>query len=303
MLRLNNEKKGRLGADWKMNTSKGDQEVKTEYYAGIRMPLKNGDPDLDFCDSNAFRAKPLKLPRRQYGNERNGVKTRGITEGKNPMFIMDRPGGATVTTKNNTLCGVNNDPYYCNPSVVPDYRIAIQEPRDCTNHCNTPQHCINQQKNALLRTRGALIRNPLQVDNGDTIVNYYSNTSSYLKNRVKIESVSPNQCNTICSTNPKATRIFKPNNSRFNVQGAVSSSTRLADLNRRTKSAYNFDQQSRDCTNICSMNNNLNTINTSQRLGGSSAPPYSEKSKRFIPILGQRTLFRRSNGNKTVCCK
>lgn len=227
MLRLNQEKKSRIGSNWKINQTKGEQEVKTQYFSGTKQPLKNNDPSIDFGNSNAFRARPLKHPRLQYGTLNDNVSTT-----KNPMFVMDRPGGATITDKKNTLCNNNNGPSCCNSTLVPNYRIAIQEPRDCLNKCNTLNNCVNNQKNALQRVRGgALLKNPLQIENGDEkIRTYYSNSTSYLKNRVKMNTNTTNACQCSNSNSVKATRIFNPNNTRFNVQGAVSSGTRIADL-------------------------------------------------------------------------
>lgn len=313
MLRLNQEKKSRIGANWKLDVNNGDQQVKTEYFAGVKMPLKNGDPELNFDASNAFRARPLKIPRRQYGTaNENVMKT------LNPFFVMDRPAASFITSNNNTLCATNNTgPTCCNDTLTPDYRVAVQEPRDCLNKCNTSLNCVNNQKNALRRVRGgALLKNPLQINNGEeTIVNYYTDTQSYLNNRVKMKTTpvniangttattNTNICNCSNSNSVKTTRIFKPNNSRFNVQGAVSSGTRIADLKRQTKSAYNWSEQTLGSADFCCVNNNLNTVATSRRLGGSSSAPYNEKSKTYIPILGQRILFKRSNGKKTICCR
>jgi hypothetical protein len=314
MLKLNQEKKGRLNANWKLNKNMGDQEVKTEYFAGIRMPLKNGDPNLDFDLSNSFRARPLKIPRRQYGNsaDESIISGSGVSKTLNCMFVMDRPSSSVVTSKVNTLCDNSNDknPGCCNTTIVPDYRVAVQKPWDCLNKCNTSDDCYNSQKKALTRVRGALLKNPLKEvinpNNGDPvniIVNYYSDSKSYLRNRVKVSNDKCiNTCDTNFGENPKATRVFKPNNSKFNVQGAVSSSTRIADLKRSENSAFNYRQQGVTPSNFCCINNNLNTVGTSHRLAGTSEPPYTEKSKFFIPIIGQRTLFKRSNGNKTICC-
>lgn len=307
MLRLNQEKKNRIGANWKIDPSKGEQEIKTGYYAGIKMPLKNGDAGLDHGNANNFKARPIKHPRRQYGTISDGVSAT-----KNPMFVLDAPGGATITNKDNTLCTSNKSaPSCCNSKIVPDYKIAVQEPRDCLNKCNNSTNCVNQQNNALKRVRGgALLKNPVQEVNGnEKIVTYYSNSRSYLKNRVKtkttpvnIDTNTTNYCDCSNSNSLKATRVFKPNNARFNVQGAVSSGTRIADLKRQTKSAYNWSQQGKTPAQFCCVNNNLNTVATSRRLGGTDAAPYTEKAKTFIPILGQRTLFKRSNGNKNICC-
>lgn len=307
MLRLNQHKKARIGINWKLNEQNGEQEVKTGYYAGVKMPLKNGDSVMDFGESNAFRARPIKHPRRQYGTADDNVSV-----SKNPMYVIDRPGGFAVTDTTNTLCAADTTgPQCCNTKLVPDYRIAIQEPRDCLNKCNSPTRCVNQQTNALKRVRGgALLKNPIQnVGGEDTLVTYYSDARAYLKNRVKmnttpvnIDGNTGNLCDCSNSNALKATRIFNPSNARFNVQGAVSSDTRIQDLKRQTKSAYNWSQRDVSPFNFCCVNNNLDTVATSNRLGGSDAAPYTEKSKTFIPILGQRTLFKRSTGRKAVCC-
>lgn len=307
MLGFKQHNKSRTGSNWKIDVNKGEQEVKTAYYAGTKHPLKNGDPNIDFGNSNAFRARPIKHPRRQYGD--------AISSGsssKNPMYIIDRPGAFLITDKENTLCNETVDgPSCCNSIVVPDNKIAIQEPRDCLNKCNTPTQCINAQKNALMRVRGgALLKNPIQDINGEeTTVRYYSDARAYLINRVKINTTpvnidgnTTNLCDCSNTSSLKATRIFSPNNSRFNVQGAVSSNTYTSDLKRQTKSAYNWEQSATPYDNICCVNNNLNTVSTSRRLGGTDSAPYTEKSKRSNFILGQKTLFKRSNGNKTICC-
>jgi hypothetical protein len=306
MLKLNQHSKNRIGANWKIDENKGEQEVKTEYYAGINMPLKNGDPLLDYGNSNSFRARPIKHPRRQYGSNVPGanVGSVAVSNTKNPMFIIDRPGASVITNKQNTLCNnTNTDPQCCNNKAVPDYKVAVRTPRDCLNTCNTSNICINEQKNALKRVRGgALLKNPLQtVDGVDTLVNYYSNTGSYLNNRVKVDNA--NACDCVDSTTLKASKIFKPNNRRFITQGPVTASTQIADIKRQTKSAFNWGQQGVNAADFCCVDNNINTIATSRRLGGTDEAPYTEKSKTYFPIVGQRTLFKRSNGNKNVCCQ
>lgn len=306
MLRINQHNKSRIGTNWKINQNAGEQEVKTAYYAGTKMALKNGDPTMDFGESNAFRARPIKHPRKQYGTPNDKV-----TPSRNPMYVMDRPGAALITDKQNTLCNTNNEgPQCCNSLLVPDYRIAIQTPRDCLNKCNTLLNCVNVQNNALKRVRGALLKNPIQEENGEEkLVTYYSDSRAYLRNRVKvtttpinIEGNITNLCDCSNTNSLKATRIFNPNNSSFNVQGAVSGDTYTADVKRQTKSAYNWGQQGITPANFCCVNNNLNTVTTSRRLGGTDASPYTEKSKTYTLILGQRTLFKRSFGQKTICC-
>lgn len=295
------------------------ESIKTEYFAGTKMPLRNGDPDLDHGDGNAFRARPLKHPRKQYGNLRTDTSA-GVTRPRNLMFLINAPASSSITSKDNTLCNLvdpeidNTGPICCNPQVVPSAEINVKRLDQCSDPCKSSTNCYSIQKNAYQRVRGgALLKNPLreEVINGDTINvtrNYFSSSSSYLKNRVLRETtpnvVVSNDCvfKDINDYNPKATNISNPSNKRFYTQGAVTSSTRLSDLKTQTLSAYNFDQRGLGNGTQCCEINDVRTTGAIRRLGGTYQAPFDEKSRFYRPIIGQRTLFKRVNGKKTVCC-
>lgn len=295
------------------------ETVKTEYFAGTKMPLNNGNPDLDYGNTNAFRARPLKLPRRQYGNARTETTT-GVTRPRNLMFLQNAPASSFVTANTNTLCDNvdpsidNTGPQCCNPEVVPNESIRGKRADECSDPCKSSTNCYSVQKNARQRVRGgALLKNPVREEtvNGQTTLvrrNYFSNSSSYLKNRVLRESapnvVVTNDCvaKDVNDYNPKATNITNPSNKRFYTQGAVSSSTRLSDIKTQTLSAYNFDQRGLGNGAQCCSVKDVRTTGAIRRLGGTYDAPFDEKAKNYVPILGQRTLFKRVNGRKTVCC-
>lgn len=102
------------------------------------------------------------------------------------------------------------------------------------------QHCIgNEAKKALQRVRSA-----------NTILkpNYYQTSAELLYNRGstfdQAEShYRPHECDTKCENQ----FVYKPNNPRFSQQGAVSSSTRLLDIQRTAMNAESNKTKKAPC--------------------------------------------------------
>lgn len=182
--------------------------------------------------SNAFKARPLKQWRKQRAPV-NSSQT--ITKTKGLQSVYGIPGGTNIVDKTCAGCvkewgdvPVSHIQFLENDGgeLPPPLTIPAIKPPD-TCDCNTG--CItgcNAEKHARMKNRY-----PSIVNSDPSKRKYYQSNSSYL--RAKYKTYDQNNTNSNNGVNNKCCdhiSYYKPNNKKFGVQGAVSSSLRIAQL-------------------------------------------------------------------------
>ena len=237
------------------------------------------------------KANPIKHWRKQL------IPAQGIGSGKVSVSqVMDRPGGSTLLVNH-----LSSDCSNC-PQNMKNYISKDMDTQNCS--CNT----YNPAK--ITRTASTVINKK-----------YYTSSKAYLKSRVKLydqnqtlsnktPSNSPNFnstncCDYDCSNNCKpSTIIYKPNNSEFSKEGAVTSSNRIVKLNYDT--IQNIKKENNKC---CSENDIFNGLSQNAlQYRGNFEAPYYLKSKIELPknqCQTKRTIDGRQpsggSGIHTVC--
>lgn len=199
--------------------------------SGNIRPLTNNDPTND-------AAHPHGLPRpiKHYRRGITADPTRMTNSNRVSISqTMDTPGGFVQNAHNtcgNTFISSWSPIINLNEKPQPGNQMSCDE--------NGRQIGGDVQK-ALKRTRTAT-----------TVIKpgYYQTSSEHLYNRCstfdQIEShYRPGECGTKCTN----VSVYKPSNAKFATQGAVSSSTRLLDLQRNaiTKGSSTFEQKPTQC--------------------------------------------------------
>lgn len=227
--------------------------------------------------SNAFRARPLKHWRKQYGITNDPRKDPRLTN-SNPVLINNytQPGGYII----NDISKCNDK---CNNIVGGTVTIINNKSNSCDTSgtsvdsitCNGEKNCIKYDIPSQARKRTLFSYNNNKSCNPNTsYFSYhqynYARCGTYNQNITTqcspycCKSNSPdnlpnsNCCNCGCDLSQsmyqtpycKARAIVKPNNPKYHQQGAVSSSSRIlrAKLNAVNKNAQSIGNKYGDAT-------------------------------------------------------
>jgi hypothetical protein len=190
--------------------------------SGNIRPLTNNDPTNNASYKHGL-PRPIKHYRRGtfIYDSASGLPDRRSDSAISIYRAMETPGGFVQSSNDN--CSTGND-------FVSDWspiKNLTQKPQVGKMACASDGHIIGSESNKALR----------RVRSASTILkkNYYQTSAEHLYNRCKtfdqVEShyeASPLNCSNSCANSS----VYKPNNEHFAQQGAVSSSTRIADLKR-----------------------------------------------------------------------
>jgi len=265
----NNISDNRTGANWKdisgttpspVNVRGGNPTAKI-VTVGLHRPDHNKQYTLgyygaatpqDTNDANAFRARPLKHYRKQYGNNNNKQTN---YRGNLISSVFETPGGNTVKSYSDVTCDNTNAPGVL---LVPDYSLKeANQFNKVGRQQNYPVFVGGAQQSNDYQTCLKLFDTPAAARRRtqyQTNINanpakgkYYQTSKSYLQARCKTlaqhqgngrkiagkenEYKSGNCVSNISSCK---TIIHKPSNNQYQTQGAVSASSRLTRLKLNT---------------------------------------------------------------------
>ena len=221
--------------------------------SGNIRPFTNNDP-TNTSNPGFGLPRPIKHYRR--GTSINGTNNRQVRSSTSNMVsqMMDTPGGYVVKSDSSkadvcdTFSGINLVSNYY------PFQNLTEKPQPGKFSCDGEGHMIgNQETKAVNRARGA-----------NTIIkkNYYTRSSEMLYNRCATfnqnefnfkSKVDDNTFYANCSGQPNEckTVTYKPNNSTFSKQGAVSSSTRLLKLQQNTTDIANRNNKNAPKNTVC----------------------------------------------------
>ena len=277
--------------------------------------------DDNALDANAFRARPLKQWRKQYGD----VNSKQTFNNKNLIYYMDKPGGYIVRpyeaqcdcsgsismvtdfnlgriTSENKVGNLNTVNSSSDKTELKDYYenyVNNTSPYiTCLKLCDPPS-------NARKRTQSQT-----NINANPALPKYYQTNASYLQSRcqtykqksfnyenVSNTSIEGVEFNANCcpsNSNCKKT-IYKPNNSKFAVQGAVDSSSRIARLKLDAINTY--------ASNSDNGNFGLgNALPNAYAYSSNPETPYTNKSKYQKPV-NHHQITKGGKGHKIKCGK
>jgi hypothetical protein len=317
--------KTKTGENWKYNKNE-DNIINTETIPGNMRPATNKDSRVLY-PGNSFRANPLKLWRKQYIkalDSQDIVKTKQVNE------FYDTPAATIVRNADSEISPINCED--CGEAIIPAVNITYQskghedyfdlsETSNYVNPCAADNvaetRCVavcDPEHKARMRTRY-----PSAINTNNSKPKYYTTNSSYLQARCRTYKQNNFQYGNVDQTkcgilnNPQAFRpnctgcvgcpdcsnkisYYKPNNCKFAVQGAVSSSGRIARLKLDTINTF-----AGGFNNSNNPNFGPNVANAYAYSGRADAP-FTVKSKMFncSPNIGK---FRRTGRNSLNCPK
>ena len=256
----NNISDNRAGANWK--DISGTNPTAKIVTVGLHRPDHNKQYTLgyygaatpqDTNDANAFRARPLKHYRKQYGNNNNKQ-----TNYRSSLIssVFETPGGnivksySEVTTCNNaTAPGVVLVPNYSLKEANQFNKVGRQGNyptfKDGPEQSNDYQNCLKICDPQTAARRRTQYQSNINVN--PTKAKYYQTSKSYLQSRCK--TLAQNQGtgskitgkeneykSTSCFSSDANCKklIHKPSNNQYQTQGAVSASSRLTRLKLNT---------------------------------------------------------------------
>lgn len=318
----------RTGTNWK--TTEGTNPNARLFTVGMYRPDHNKQYTLGYygrdlnsnsADANAFRARPMKHYRKQYGNTNNKQTHSTI----NLLNSFEKPSGTTlrkVIQPNDTSTNCNNP---TNEGVLftPDYSIIeANQFNKVTRTLVTPTQ-FNDYKSCLQAfdtPTAARKRTQYQsnINNNPAKPKYYQTSASYLQSRCKTHaqkqsfSKKPNTTynnsiignnsvqfrSTTCANSCNPDIIYKPSNAQYSNQGAVSSSSRITRLKLNTiqkAAAYS------DNSNIF----NLGTaLPNAFAYSGRPEAPFTNKAKlQTTQFCSNFHIIRKGGqGNHTTAC-
>lgn len=275
--------------------------------------------DNNKLDANAFRTRPVKHWRRQYGdvNNKQTFNNRALIQ------YLDRPGGVIVR------------PYVeqcdCSGSIsmVTDFNLG-RETRDnkvgkfnplnsSDDEANIKHYYENNVNNInpyitcldlgdTPSKARKLTQQKTTINENPALPKYFQSNRAYLQNRCRtfhqrsfnFQNVSTTSTNSVefdanCSGSTQDCKktIYKPNNSKFAVQGAVDSSSRIARLK--------LDTINNHANNSDKGNFGLgNALPNAYAYSGRPDAPYTNKSK-FQPLQQSHRITKGGTGHKTKC--
>ncbi len=278
-------------------------------------PMTNGswEPSSE-TDANAFLPRPIKHWRKQLVPD----EVRGGTLTKN-LFDVFRPGGTNYLGENQT------DESCCNDLIGHKVVSSIYREKNnhaCGDDCNytITQEDIDNGWNGFVGKKVCCSSGENRViKSASTIINkkYYTDSKAYLKSRGKLydqkisttkvpgveyydlsgvplnptnTSLGPEVylttgCSLNCPQNNPHITIYKPNNKKFAVQGAVSSSSRITKLKLDT------------------INKNGASFNSAFGHSAANAGRYAPEGNApyFVKTKYQKPVCFRRDGDKTLC--
>lgn len=270
-------------------------------------------------DPNAFRARPIKHWRKQYGE----INNKQTFNNKNLIHYFDKPGGyivrpyqeqcdcsgaVTMVTDFNLgrITSENKVGKFNNLNSSSDKDDLKNYFENNVNNVDPNIYCLKiadppSKARKLTRTKTTINENP-------GLPKYFQTNFSYLQNRCKtykqksfnfknVSDASPDSVEYDANCCPSDSRckktIYKPNNSKFAVQGAVDSSSRITRLKLDTinTSANNSDKGNFGLGNA---------LPNAYAYSGKPEAPYTQKSKYQKPEI-RHTIHKGAAGHKTRC--
>ena len=285
----------------------------------------------NLADANAFRARPLKHYRKQYGNTNN----KQTYNRSNMVNAFERPGGTIMKSYAYDNCTSNN---FNGTVLVPDYAIkeanqfnkvgrAVSAPTNVIANIDNTGENVNQTMEFYNYNTCSTICDPVsaarkRVQSQSNInVNpgrpkYFQTTKSYLQSRClthqQKQTIGKKQgvdytnnlynqkttfSSTSCTTNGCRDVTYKPNNVQYSTQGAVSASSRLLRLK------LNTIQTADTKTSLTAVNLGPAHQNAYAYSGRPEAP-FTTKSKYQSPQFYKNFHMSRKGGqgNHTTAC-
>jgi len=316
----NNSVDSRTGANWK--APQGGTPTAKIVTVGMYRPDHNkqynigyygSDINNNLADANAFRARPMKHYRKQYGNT-NNKQTNRVSGAISSVFEI--PGGSnTKVYTYNTDCTNINAP---GGLLVPDYALKeinqfnmvgrsgnstsitfdetkpkfqsadFYDYKSCMTICDPVQAARKR-----VQSQTNINRNPQRPK-------YYQTAQSYLHSRCKTiaqsQMVSKAACSLTNDTSCQKTVIYKPNNTQYSTQGAVSASSRL------TRLKLNTIQRAANATN--GAYNLGQAVSNALAYSGRPEAPFTAKSKYQNSSFYKNFHISRKGGqgNHTTAC-
>jgi hypothetical protein len=277
--------------------------------------------DNNALDANAFRSRPIKHWRKQYGD----VNSKQTFNNKNLIYYTDKPGGYIVRpyelqcdcsgsismvsdfnlgriTSENKVGKLNNVNSSTDKTELKNYyenNVNKLNPYiSCLKLCDPPS-------DARKRTQSQT-----NINANPALPKYYQTNASYLQSRCQTykqksfnyENVTSSSTESVefnancCPSNSNCKKsIYKPNNSKFAVQGAVDSSSRIARLKLDAINTY--------ASNSDNGNFGLgNALPNAYAYSGNPETPYTNKSKYQKPV-NHHQITKGGKGHKTKCRK
>ena len=293
-----------------------------------------GTPNTsDLADANAFRARPMKHYRKQYGNTNN----KQTYNRSNMVNAFERPGGTIMKSSAYDNCTSNN---FNGSVLVPDYAIkeanqfnkvgrAVSAPTSVLANIDTTGANVNQTMEFYNYNTCSTVCDPASaarkrvqsqsnVNANPARPKYFQTTKSYLQSRCRTHQQKQtigkkagevyNNANyinnsvvfssTSCSsTNSCNDGIYKPNNTQYSTQGAVSASSRLARLKLNTIQKADT-KTAQTAVNLGPAHQNAYAYS------GRAEAPFNAKSKYQSPQFYKNFHISRKGGqgNHTTAC-
>ena len=241
---MESSQEGRLGLN-KLEYISWKGKTFSEIYNVLQ---KNKVTDTSITKQSIFGPLPLKHYRLTIHN--SSTKKSEVKNSASIRALMETPGGSTVQTAANEIC---QNPNQNSLHFVLDNNTSQLPCNACdstiVDKSGTPS--LSTVDNARRRVRSAGMTRPKYNNSKNNRLENYSSAGQYLKSRnktfqqnqftnLRIDNPSNSaenvySSNTIQYCNNSATTnyvpvYYKPNNSKFAVQGAVDSSSRLARL-------------------------------------------------------------------------
>ena len=324
----NNSVNSRTGSNWKAPSS-GTPSAKI-VTVGMYRPDYNkqynvgyyGSDINNLADANAFRARPMKHYRKQYGNT-NNKQTNRVSGAINSVF--ETPGGATMKTYSyNTDCTNMNAP---GGLLVPDYSIKEINQFNMVGRSGNPTSITFDETKPKLQSADFYdykscmsICDPAQAARkrvqSQTNINrnpqrpkYYQTAQSYLQSRCKTlaqnqgtgtkivgGTVEYNSTSCFSENNACKKLIHKPNNVQYQTQGAVSASSRLTRLKLNT-----IQRAANGATGAYNLGK---AVSNAFAYSGRPEAPFTVKSKYQNPSFYKNFHISRKGGqgNHTTAC-
>lgn len=318
----------RTGENWKYNPSV-DDIIKTETVPANMRPAVNGDPSIGYPGNN-FTPNPIKHWRKQRVPTFDAQDFTRSNTLENTFEIPGGTTVRQSSSKDCTICkdqtevpsvnityrpknNINNKVGRFYPPTFADHSDYVNQ---CAANTNPLERCVSicdPEKKARMA-----VRYPSVINTNNSKPKYYTSNASYLQARCKTYKqnnfqygtadvskcqnlVQPNafRPNCIGCSNCENKGIcqqkvsyYKPNNCKFAVQGAVSSSGRIARLKLDT------------------INRFAAGFNTNTNFGPNVANAYAYSSNSEAPFTIKNKIFKcsqnagnfRKNGNPNVKC-
>lgn len=268
-------------------------------------------------DPNAFRARPIKHWRLQYGE----INEKQTFNNKRLIHYIDKPGGYIVRPYQlqcDCSGSINMVTDFNLGRVTRDNKVgrynlsnSPTDKDDLKNYYENNVNKLNPYMSCLKigdtpSKAKKLIQTKTTVNNNPALPKYFQTNFSYLQNRCKTfkqksfnfqnnEDLTGVAFNANCCPSDSRCKvsIYKPNNTKFSVQGAVDSSSRIArlKLDEINKSANNSDNGTFKLGNA---------LPNAYAYSGRPDAPFTQKSKYQKPQVFHK-ITKGGAGHKIKC--